>query len=543
MKGVRAANSREGTWSVLAVLSDFRLVAMESAPAILYRGMKGLLGGTLFCLAAILLSAQDLRDYERKVSEFTLSNGLHFIVFERHQLPTVSFDTYVNAGSANDPAGQTGLAHLMERLAFKGTDTIGSRNWPAEKKAIEDLDAGYDHLQQEFDRGRQSDAGRIAALQAQISLLDGAAHEQETPGELLRILQENGVVNTNCHVTPDSIETTYSLPSNRIELWFLLESQRLQHPVFREFYRERANLATDIANTVESRPVAKLQQSLLANAFEAIPYRNPVLGWPSDVATLRRPDALAFFNTYFVPGNMAIAIVGDVDPSNARQLAERYFGPIPAKPLPPAPHTQEPVQLGPKTVALWGNLQPRLLIAYKRPGEASRDDMAFDAIRMILGEGRSGWLYKDLVDGKRIAQDANVIASFPSGRYLNLFVVSVTPAADRTVEENQKAVDDVLARFGSKPVDAETLTRVKNIIRWRATQILGSNREMAALLPSYYFDFGDCRRLFTATGEFDRLTAEDIQRVALQYFQPGNRTVAFISPPPAAGAHAAGVAQ
>jgi len=364
------------------------------------------------------------------------------------------------------------------------------------------------------------------------------ASEQQNPNEFMRAIQENGGVGVTCHATPDSIETSYSLPSNRIELWFLLESQRLAHPVFRDFFRERQKLASEISTAVESRTVAKLRQTLLATAFENLPYRNPPLGWPSDVATLRPADARAFLDTYGGPGNTVISIVGDVDPANVQRLAERYFGPIPSRPRPPALHTQEAPQLGPKTVALWGDIEPLLMIGYRRPSGTSRDDAALDVISLLLGDNRTGWMHTELVEEKQIAQSVEATASVPAARYMNLFVLSVVPARGHTVEENRKAVDDVVARLQSKPIDADTLARVKNVLRGRVTRILGSNQQLAALLPSFYADYGDWRRLFAVAAEYNRLTAEELQRVAMQYLIPTGRTVAYITTPPQPGSAA-----
>ena len=497
--------------------------------------MIGFRFGTLLCLGALLLPAQELRDYERKVTEFTLTNGLHFILLERHQVPVVSFHTYVNAGSSRDPGGQTGMAQMLARLAITGTDTGGTWYWPEENKELDELDALYDRVEQERSKGSRANQGRIGTLQADAAVALNIATRMENLDEFTRAFQENGGIGVACHATPDSIETSYSLPSNRIELWFLLESQRLAHPVFREFYKERENMLADIRSSVESRPQAILLQTLLATAFEALPYRNPLLGWPSDVINLKKADANAFFDTYFVPGNMVISIVGDVDPANAQRLAERYFSSLPEKPLPPPLHTQEPPQLGAKTVALWGNAQPLLAIAYKRPGETHRDDAALDVIRMILGDGRTSWMYKDLVEEKRIAQWTDAMATFPSGRYTNLFLFLVTPANDHTVEENRKALDDLLTRFQSSPVDAETLARAKNVIRGRVIRMLGSNQQLAALLPSYYVNYGNWRRLFTDLTLYDQVTAEDLQRVASQYFIPANRTIGYIATGPQPG--------
>jgi predicted Zn-dependent peptidase len=442
-------------------------------------------------------------------------------------VPVVSLHTFVNAGSAQDPAGRTGIAHLLERLALKGTQTIGSRNWPAEERALDAVEEAYDRLEKEQEKGPE--AGRLASLELDWRGVLGAAQAQADSSEFAHIIQENGGANLNVRTTPDSSEMSYSLPSNRIELWFLLESQRLTHPVFRDFYREREAMQEENRNNVDSKVLAKLQQALLATALEAHPYRNPGLGWPSDAARLRPADAKAFFDTYYVPGNIIMGIVGDVEPANAQRLAERYFGSLPAKPLPPPVRTEEPPQLGPKTVVLMANAQPSALVAYKRPNETSRDDLAFDVIRTILAEGRTGWLYKELVEEKRMAQIAEALATFPAGRYTNLFVFNLVPAQNHSLEENLKALEAVLARFESKPVDAATLERVKNLVRGRVVRIMASNQELATLLPEYDASYGDWRRLFTTIDELNRVTPEDLQRVAAQYFTPANRTVAYVT--------------
>jgi predicted Zn-dependent peptidase len=497
----------------------------------------GLRFGALFLLGALFLPAQELRDYERKVSEFTLSNGLHFIILERHQAPIVSFHTYLNAGSTEDPARKTGLASLIARLAFNGTETIGTKNWPLEKKALEAVEAAFDRMDDERGKGFGAKAGAFAILQAGESTAMGDAFQQQNPDEYLRAIQENGGVALDSHATQDSIETSYSLPSNRVELWFVLESQRLAHPVFRDFYRERSKQAEDMAYLGESKSPARVRQSLLSAAFENLPYRNPVLGWPGDVVALRAGDAKDYLDTYGGPGNIVIAIVGDVDPAAAQRLAERYFGPIPARPHPPLVRSQESAQSGPKTVALWGDSPPYLIIGYKRPPEIHRDDPAFDILATILGDPQTGWLHQELVEQKEIAQSAEALSDFPAARYVNLFVVSATPAKDHTVEENQKAIDEIVARLQSRPIDAATLARVKNVLRGRFVRLLGGNQELAALLPDFYVTYGDWRKLFSVGENYDRVTAEEMQRVALEYLIPAHRTVAYLtSAPPPGGA-------
>jgi len=274
----------------------------------------------------------------------------------------------------------------------------------------------------------------------------------------------------------------------------------------------------------------RLTQTFIAAAFQASPYHNPPGGWPSDIANLRVSDAKAFFEKYYVPANMNIAIVGDVNPADAKRMAERYFGPLPARPLPPAEHTVEPPQAGPVTVTVETPSQPLALIGYKRPDEYDKDDSVFDVISMILSSGRTSILYKDLVQEKRLALGAQAIATFPDGRFTNLFVFFLAPTQGHTLEENQRELEAALTRFEAKPVDAETLARVKIKVRASVIQQLDSNAGLAALLTKAYATYGDWRKLFTEIDDINKVTAADVQRVAVKYFVPKNRTVAYTIP-------------
>lgn len=492
--------------------------------------------------AALLLGpafgfAQNLKEFEKKVTEFTLPNGLHFIVAERHEAPVVSFHTYVNAGSVDDPSSETGIAHMFEHMAFKGTETIGTTNWPEEKKAIDAIEAAYNRLEAEQNKGPKADAQRVEALEKQVSEAIDKAQTYVIPNEYPRLIEENGGVGLNAGTNFDSTEYFYSLPSNRLELWFLLESQRFLHPVFREFYKERDVVLEEYRMRVESSPQGKLLEAFLATAFEAHPYRNPPGGWPSDIVNLRIADAREFFRKYYVPANITIAIVGDVNPAQARSLAERYFGPLPARPLPPLLHTEEPPQPGPKTAVVDSPSQPLLVIGYKRPDQYDKDDPVFDLISGILSGGRTGLLYEDLVRDKRLALEAEADDTFPDGRYSNLFLFFVAPALGHTVEENEKEVEALLQRFEAQKVDAETLAREKTKARAGVIRRLASNSGLANLLASYYAAYGDWRKLFTSLDDLDKVTADDVQRVARKYFVTPSRTTAYTveTKPPATG--------
>ncbi|MGO9010331.1 MAG: M16 family metallopeptidase [Bryobacteraceae bacterium] len=482
-------------------------------------------------VATSLLPAQDLKEFEKRVTEFTLANGLHFTVVERHEAPVVSFHTFVNAGSADDPAGETGLAHMFEHMAFKGTESIGTRNWAAEKKALQAVEDVYDRMEAERNKGPKADQSKIDYLGMQLKQAIDVAQSYVESDEYTRIIEENGGVDLNADTSFDDTEYFCSLPSNRIELWFLLESQRFLHPVFREFYKERDVVQEE--NRMRNQPGSsgELLRDFVATAFEAFPYRNPPGGWPSDVRSLRRGMAEEFFEKYYVPANINIAIVGDVAPAQARRLAERYFGPMPARPLPPLIHTVEPMQDGPKSAIVESRNQPLLAAAYKRPDQYDKDDPVYEVIGLILSSGRTGLLYTGLVQQKKTALDAEAAPAYPSSRYPSLFAIFVAPAVGHTVEENQKALDDVLARLAGQKIDAQTLQRVKTKARAAVIRRLDSNPGLAASLAAEYGSYGDWRKLFTQLDDLNKVTAEDVERVARSCFVAQNRTVAFTVSP------------
>ena len=478
-----------------------------------------------------LLSGQSLKEFEKKVTEFTLPNGLHFIICERHEAPVVAFHTYVNAGSVDDPSGKTGLAHMFEHMAFKGTATIGSLNWPAEKQAMQAIEQVYDRYDAERNKGHLADTTVLKKLHDELTAAIEKANTFVDENLYPNLIEENGGVGMNASTGEDSTNYFYSLPSNRIELWFLLESSRFIRPVFREFYKERDVVREERRMRTESEPQGKLLEVLLGTAFEAHPYKNPAIGWPSDIEGLRVKDADAFFQKYYAPVNIAMAIVGDINPKEARRMAEKYFGPVPKRPLPPPVHTVELPQEGERRAEVLFQSQPIEFIAYKRPDQYDKDDPVYDVLSSILSSGRTGLLYQKLVRDQKIALDAGVAAELPGGKYPNLFLFYVAPNLGRTLEENEKALSTVLDGLTKTKVDDVTLARVKTKTRAGLIRQLDSNSGLAQALASYYTDYGDWRKLFTEVDEIEKVTADDVERVSKTLFNPAARTIALITQP------------
>jgi len=489
----------------------------------------------LLLLLPGLLAAQSLKDFEKKVTEFTLPNGLHFILIERHEAPVVSFHTYVNVGSVDDPTGETGLAHMFEHMAFKGTESIGTKNWPAEKKALDAVEQVYDQLEAERNKGFQTDPKKVEAIEGQLKEAMAKADSYVEPNEYDRVVEANGGVGLNASTGEDSTNYFYSFPSNRLELWFLLESARFYRPVFREFYKERDVVHEERRMRIESSSQGKLVEMMLASAFAAHPYRVMPGGWGSDIDTFRRPDAERFYKAHYTPANITIGIAGDVNPVEAKRLAEKYFARLPRGPLPPRVQTVEPPQEGEKRVAIATPAQPFVAIAYKRPDQYSKDDLALDVLSEILSGGRTGLIYKELVRDKKIALGAGSQATFPSGKYPSLFLFFIAPSTGHSNEENEKAMYEIIERVKKEKVDDASIQRVKTKLRADLIRKLDSNSGLAAELCSYSVNYGNWRKLFTDLDAYNKITADDVQRVAKTYLIETGRTVAFTYAPAGGG--------
>ncbi len=475
-----------------------------------------LLAGSLF--------SQNLADFEKRVTEFTLANGLHFIVMERHEAPVVSFHLHVDSGTANDPANATSTAHMFEHMIGKGTVSLGTKNWPEEEKALAAVEAAYDKLEEERTKGRRADKAQLERLEAALRIAIEKANSYVDSNAFTKLIDRSGGVGFNASTALDYTNYFYSLPANRTELWFALQAEWTAKPVFREFYKERDVVREERRMRVESSAMGKLMESLLTTSFMSHPYRN-FIGWASDIENLRAKGGAEFHKTYYVPGNMCVGIVGDVNPAEIKRLAEKYFGPIPAGPLPPRLVTVEPKQLGTKRVSVDDPSQPFLMIGYHRPEGTHPDDAALEVLDGVLSGGRTGILYKEMVRDKKLALNAQSGAQFPSGKYPSLFVFFGMPNQGKTADDLEKSWDEIIARIQKDGVDPATVKRVKVNRRASVLRGLDSNSGLAGALASTWMIYGDWRKIFTDIEELEKVTPADVQRVAKTYFIPSNKTV------------------
>lgn len=481
----------------------------------------------LFVLLVIGPAAmsQDLAEFEKRLTMFSLDNGLTFLVLERHEASVVSFHTYADVGAVDEVKGITGMAHLFEHMAFKGTRTIGTKNYEAEAAAMARMDELFIAIKNEKRKGDQANPETLKKLQEQFDQAGQEAQKYIVNDEYEETLTRQGAEGFNAYTSEDATQYIVSLPSNKIELWMMLEGNRFANPVLREFYKER-DVIMEERRMMENSPMGRLYEEFQGIAFLAHPYGEGVIGHMSDLQTLTRSEAQEFFKRHYCPSNLTIALVGDVDPAHIKKLAQKYFASIPSGPKPEPVETEEPPQRGERRVTVEDAAQPQILIGYHQPNVNHADNTVLQVIADIIGSGRTARLYKDLVKEKKIAVSAGAGPSM--NKYPSLFLFMAVPAKGHTNRECEEAICAEIEKLKTELVTPQELAKAKTRSRADLIRQLDSNSGLAAQLTFYEVVTGDWHNLFKELDKIEKVTAEDIQRVAQTYFTSKNRTVGVI---------------
>ncbi|MDF5707009.1 MAG: pitrilysin family protein [Nostoc sp. S4] len=458
-----------------------------------------------------------------QLTEFRLENNLKFIVLERHQAPVVSFLTYADVGGVDEPDGKTGVAHFLEHLAFKGTTRIGTEDYKAEKPLLERLEQLDTQIRAAKADGRKDE---VVRLEAEFKQVESQAGKLVKQNELGRIVEQAGGVGLNANTSTEATRYFYSFPANKLELWMSLESERFLDPVIRrEFYKEKDVILEERRMRVDNSPIGLMLEKFTDAAYKVHPYRRPVIGYDKDIRNLTPEDVQKFFDAYYVPSNLAIAIVGDVNPAQVKQLAQIYFGRYRAKAKATEQIPVEPRQQQTREVSLELPAQPLYLEGYHRPSVTHPDNVVYEIIGSLLSDGRTSRLYKSLVEKQRLALNAQGFSGFPGDKYSNLMLFYALTAPGHTLDELAVALRQEIDKLKTEPVAAVELERVKTQARADLLRTLTSNTGMAQQLLEFEVKTGSWRNLFKQLDEIAAVTPADIQRVAKATFTPQNRTI------------------
>jgi predicted Zn-dependent peptidase len=482
-----------------------------------------------------------LETLEKQVQEFTLPNGLRFLVVERHQAPVFSFFAVVNSGSANDQVGTTGLAHMMEHMAFKGTSRVGTSDYSKEKPLLDAEEHAWGALLTERRKGAQADTTKLRGLEAAFASAQQASQKYVVTDEYSQLIEQAGGQNLNAFTADDITAYFYSLPSNRLELWASLFAGALIDPVFREFYKERDVVYEERRMRYESSPFGRLYYEFVTSAFNAHPYGFGGIGYPSDLKSFSRTQGEEYFRRNYVAKNMAIAVVGDVTLPEVKRLAQKYFSALSDAPAPPPLDTQEPRQVAERRIILDDKAQPFMAIGWHIPAASDPRYAAYKAAADLLGGGEFSRLYKKLVKEDKVAVQADAQTGIPGEKYPNLLslLLVMAPGQDpqKVEQATYRAIDEA---EGAKPITAAELDGYK--VRVRANRIAEAedNGRLAGDLAQSQMLYGDWREFFREQERVQRLTPADVMSAMREALVHSNRTVAYIQNPPDSAAAAGG---
>lgn len=537
----------------------------------------------------VVLTGQEI---EEKVTEFTLSNGMRFVVYERHVAPVFFAAVLFNVGSVDEWDGVTGISHLLEHMMFKGTKRMGTESYARERRYLEKEDriaAEIDELKkmigswrlgifQDFGRKliadlpqeKRTEIGndRVKELQALGDLLKSGNHLPPEAHKHPEILKDGGkdylnlyinLVKKECELEQtmadhrkitngEEIWDTYLkqgarmlnaftgndftgyivyLPSNRLELWAAIESDRMANPVFREFYSEK-NVVSEERRLGENDPDDVLTEHLYSTAFTVSPYGRPVIGWMCDIQSITRQQLESYYRRFYSPTNCIVVLVGDLDPSKVKRIARRYFGKIKGNTKPNPVMAIEPKQIGERRVTVEFDAEPRIAIAYHVPTFPHPDSYPIDALSKILGSGRTSRLYKRVFEELQLTSSPPIVDLGPGYKLDHLLVIKAAPRHPHTVDEVEKAIYEVIEELKNDPPTEREIQRLRNKIDAAMVTDMGRNIGMAFNLAMHTLYTGDWHSYLTEAEKKKKVEAEDISRVARDYLTPQNRTVATL---------------
>ena len=502
------------------------------------RIMRILLG--LF-LVPLWLGAQQVA-----VKEHQLSNGMKVLLLERNDAPSISGGWVARVGSVDERPGITGMAHLFEHMMFKGTPTIGTKDYEKDIEIIAAQEKVRDAMRSEERRMREMwRRGEITDLQdpdqktaewkqlnEEFKKLVEDHRKVIVKNEFDRIYTANGGSRMNAYTSYDHTAYFISVPANKLELFMWMESERLFRPVFREFYAERDVVFEERRMRTESTPLGKFFESFNSLFWESHPYSWPIIGWPSDIPAISKKQADAFYATYYMPQNLTLVLVGDFKTKPALAMAEKYFGRLKkGEGLPPDVVTLEQPQKAEKRFYAEAETNPNVDIYWHTPAFGHKDTYPLSVLSQVLST-RTGRLHKELVLGKKMATDT--WAWQGARKYAGEFNMGAEITEGNTPEMAEQEIYRLIEQVKTEPVPTTELQKVKNNFAAAEYRRLSSNHPILMQIMRSE-GLGNWREINEAGPKIQAVTPADLQRVAKKYFTKENRAVAIYTRKPGTG--------
>ena len=433
------------------------------------RRMKKLLC-FLFLGISVPLFAQIKAD---DVKTFTLKNGMKFLVVEDSSIPNANMYLFYKVGSRNEHPGITGLSHFFEHMMFNGSKKFGPKM---------------------FDRTME---------------LNGGANNAYT--------SQNVTVYTNWFPA-SAMETIFDLEADRISS-LSIDPKMVES--------ERGVVLSERSTGLENSPWNLLSDAVNAAAFQEHPYHWTVIGYESDIKNWTKEDLEEYFRTYYAPNNAVVVISGNVKLDEVKRLAQKYLEPIPGQKEPKKVHLVEPPQIGERRVLVQKEVTtPYILIGYHTPDTKHKDFYALDILNSVLSSGNTSRLYSALVDKKQLA--TQIFSDFSESFDPNLFQLYSVAATGVKEADLENAIYVEIEKLKKDGITAQELQKVKNQKLMQFYSQIETINGKSNNLGTYELFFGDYKKMFNAPAEYEKVTAEDVKRVANEYFKKSNRTVGIL---------------
>ncbi len=458
----------------------------------------------------------------------SLDNGLKIIVVPDTNVAVVSSRLYYFVGSMYEGPGTSGLSHMYEHMMFKGTKTLGTTDYEAEIPIMNKIDS----LGNLMERVRQSqpkppDADSLVAYyRSQISELLNQQRQYIKKDEIWELYMNNGGTHLNAWTGDDMTAYIVTLPANKIDLFYWIESDRMANPVLREFYSERDVVAEERRMRYDNKPLNRYWERLFAQFYTAHPYRIPTIGWMSDIQAYTREKMKNHINRYYTPDNAVIVLVGKINPSQAVKDIEKYFGSIPRSENPKDEVvTREPKPIGETRFMVHDNAQPRVDMLFHTPGYPHEDLYRLDVVEGIFN-GRSGRLYQRLVTEEGLCTDAGAGNAYRlHDGFFHLYATLKKGVDPKLVEEI--ILEEIQNVIDNPPSELE-MQRIRNSIKKSFVTRLESLEGLSDQL-AWFERLGSWKDMLKYPEKIAEVKSEQIPQTVKTYFNPSLKTIGILT--------------
>ncbi|MCB0317254.1 MAG: insulinase family protein [Bdellovibrionales bacterium] len=471
--------------------------------------------------ADVSLSHDALKDLENNVKFYQLENGLRVILYRRDFAPVFAGVVSVRVGGVDEKVGSTGISHMLEHMAFKGTEEVGTKDFTKEKKILDQIE----ELAKNSNGARELSSEQLEKWQQ----LHQELSEIWDSEAFTRLYRERGASEQNATTDKELTNFFVNFPKNAFEFWAWMESERLLNPIMRQYYKERDVVMEERRMRYDDDPEGSLYEQLLATAYLTHPYRNPVIGFPEDISGVTANQTAEFHKKYYVPERIVVSVVGDIVPENAIKVIRKYFGRLPKADNPAFTDVIEPPQIEQRKFVLTRDASPSLAIAYHKPNYPHPDDPAISMMLEVLAGSSVSPMYEELVKKRQVAASLDFHEG-PGAAFPNLVMFFVSAKHPHTNKEVLKNFDAVFERFKKHGTTQEELDNAKRATAVEYLIHLTSNMSLAKNFASSELIYNNWKALVDWYEKSMAVTKEDILRVSNQYFAENSRTVGMLEP-------------